>query len=111
MVVEDEPDALETLQTWLRTQGCEVRIASSGSEALRIIARFQPEVLITDYLLQDDVNGVDLIAQLRATGLKARYILVTGMLQNALDEGVHRLHRVTILSKPFDFGRLRQLLS
>jgi DNA-binding NtrC family response regulator len=111
LVVEDETDALDTLEAWLITQGCEVRVARSGRAALELSASFQPEVVITDYFLQDDVTGVDLIAEIRASGRKVRCVLVTGILHNALLEGVHRLHRVPILTKPFDFGRLGALLA
>jgi two-component system CheB/CheR fusion protein len=111
LIVEDEPDALETLQDWIKTQGWHVRTAQTGQAALQIGKSFQPDLLITDYLLQDDLTGLDVIAQLRTTGMKFRCILVTGMLQNALLEGVHRVHGVPILTKPFDFQRLGELIA
>jgi len=111
LVVEDETAALEVLEEWLMAQGWNVRTARTGRAALEASNFFQPEVLITDYFLQDDVTGVELIAQLRARGPKMHYVLVTGILHTALLEGVHRLHRVPILTKPFDFDRLREVLS
>jgi DNA-binding NtrC family response regulator len=111
LVVEDEADALEMLEAWLMTKGWDVRTARTGRAALEVSATFQPELLITDYFLQDDVTGVELIAQLKARGRKMRYVLLTGILQNALLEGAHRLHRIPILTKPVDFGRLWKLLS
>jgi two-component system OmpR family response regulator len=111
LIVEDEPDALEILKDWIKTQGWHVRTARSGQEALEISKSFQPDVLITDYLLQDDVTGVDVITQLKSGGTKVRCVLVTGMLQNALLEGVHRIHGIPILTKPFDFQRLGELIS
>jgi DNA-binding NtrC family response regulator len=111
LIVEDEPDALEILQQWCRMRGCHVRVARSGQDALEISRSFKPEVLITDYLLQDDVTGVDVIAQLRAGGTKVRCVLITGMLQSALLEAVQRIHRVPILTKPFDLERLGELVS
>jgi DNA-binding NtrC family response regulator len=111
LVVEDEPDASDILEQWCRAQGCHVRVARTGQQALEISRSFRPEVLITDYLLQDDITGVDVIAHLRAGGAKVRCVLITGILQSALLEAVHRLHRVPILAKPFDFERLGELLS
>jgi DNA-binding NtrC family response regulator len=111
LIVEDEPDALEILQQWCTAQGCHVRVARTGQEALEISRSFRPEVLIADYLLQDDITGVDVIAHLRARGAKVRCVLITGILQSALLEAVHRLHRIPILAKPFDFQRLGELLS
>jgi DNA-binding response OmpR family regulator len=111
LIVDDEPDALETLQGWIETQGWEVRTAQSGQVAVKLTKSFKPDVLITDYLLQDDLTGVDVIAQVRTAGMKVRCVLVTAVLQNALLESVHRLHGVPILTKPFDFQRLGELLS
>lgn len=111
LVVEDDPDALATIQEWLEALGCDVRVAWTGRAALQIVGAFQPEVLITDYLLEDDVTGVDIIAQLRAGGIELRCVLVTGRLQRALLEGVNRIDGVPILSKPFDLHRLRELIA
>jgi DNA-binding NtrC family response regulator len=110
LIVEDEADALEMLEAWLVVKGWDVRSARTGRAALDVSTTFQPELLITDYFLQDDVTGVELIAQLRARGRKMRYVLLTGILQNALLEGAHRLHRIPILTKPIDFGRLGELV-
>jgi DNA-binding NtrC family response regulator len=111
LIAEDEPDALEILEQWCRAQGCQVRVARTGQEALEISRSFSPEVLIADYLLRDDITGVDVIAHVRARGAKVRCVLITGILHSALLEAVHRLHRVPILAKPFDFERLGELLA
>ena len=111
LIVEDDPGALEVLKSWVEAQGYEARTARSGQIALQLITTFEPDVLLTDYLLQDELTGVDLITQLRSRGVKMRCVLLTGVLQNALLESVHRLDRVPILTKPFDFGRLRELIA
>jgi DNA-binding NtrC family response regulator len=111
LIVEDEPDALEVLEQWCKARGCHVRVARTGQEALQISRSFRPELLIADYLLQDEITGVDVIAHVRAGGAKVRCVLITGILQSALLEAAHRLHRIPILAKPFDFERLGELLS
>jgi DNA-binding NtrC family response regulator len=111
LIVEDDTDALSVLRAWLETQGCMVRSARTGRLALEIGATFDPEVLITDYSLEGDLTGVDVIAELRNRAAKVRCVLVTGVLQNAMLESVHRIDRVPILTKPFDFSRLAELLS
>lgn len=68
-------------------------------------------MLITDYLLEDDVTGVEVIAQVKALGGNVRCVLVTGVLRNALLEGLHRIHGVPILTKPVNFRRLGELIA
>jgi DNA-binding response OmpR family regulator len=111
LIVEDESDALEILQGWTTKLGWVVRTARTGKAAVDIGKSFKPDVLITDYFLQGTLNGVDVIEQLRAADGKVRCVLVTGVLQNALLEGVRRIHGVPILTKPFDFRRLGALIS
>jgi len=111
LVVEDETEALATLLAWLQTQsGVEVRCAQSGRAALELSRSFKPEILITDYLLQDDISGVEVIAQVKARGMNVRCVLVTGVLRRALLEGVDRIEGVPILTKPIDFRRLGELI-
>jgi DNA-binding NtrC family response regulator len=111
LIVEDDPDAREVLRAWAESQGCQVRTACSANQALECSVTFVPELVVADYLLEGELTGVDLIAQLRARGGKARCVLVTGLLHKALLESLTRIHGVPILAKPFDLSRLTELLS
>ena len=111
LIVEDEPDALERLVSWMRHQrGWEVRSAQSGRNAVELSKTFQPDVVIADYLLQDDVSGVDVIAELRAQKAPARCVLVTGVLRKALQDA-QRINGVPIMTKPLNFRRLGRWIS
>ena len=111
LIVEDDADALELLASWTEQQGWEVRTAHSGEEALELGKGFRPHLLIVDYLLRGDANGLDVIERLKRDVPQMRCVLVTGLLGNALSEDVRRLHGVPILTKPFDFTRLGELLA
>ena len=78
---------------------------------ISIGASFEPHVLITDYLLRDELTGVDVIAELRRRGVKVSCVLVTAVMHKALLESLHRIDGVPILAKPFDFGRLAELVT
>ena len=111
LIVEDEPDALEMLIAWMQHQrGWEVRSAQSGRSAVELSKSFKPDVVIADYLLQDDVTGVDVIAEVQAQEKSVRCVLVTGMLAKALQDA-QRINGVPILTKPLDFRRLGRLIS
>jgi DNA-binding NtrC family response regulator len=111
LIVEDEADALEMLVAWMQHQrGWEVRSAQSGRSAVELSKTFKPDVVIADYLLQDDVTGVDVIAEVQAQEKHVRCVLVTGMLAKALQDA-QRINGVPILTKPLDFRRLGRLIS
>jgi two-component system response regulator DesR len=65
--------------------------ATSGTEALDLVLRERPDVLLTD-IEMPGMTGLDLAAELRARGSKARIIILTtfarpGYLRRALDVG------------------------
>lgn len=65
--------------------------ATSGTEALDLVLRERPDVLLTD-IEMPGLTGLDLAAELRARGSKAKIIILTtfarpGYLRRALDVG------------------------
>ena len=64
LLVEDEPDTLEYLQRLLEEHGAVIFAARSASEALAILHRERPEMLISDIGLPE-MDGYDLMEQIR----------------------------------------------
>jgi PAS domain S-box-containing protein len=67
MAVDDEADALRLLKDVLEAAGAEVATATSAADAMDAIATFEPDVLVAD-IGMPDVDGYELIKQLRASG-------------------------------------------
>ena len=67
LVIDDEPQVLQGMRHMLEGQGCEVLLAESARDALRVVALAErtPDVVISDYRLRDGMNGVDAIASVR----------------------------------------------
>lgn len=64
LVVDDEPDTNEMLHTLLTSYGAEVRVAASTKQALDILDRWRPDVIVSDIGMPDG-DGYSLIRQLR----------------------------------------------
>ena len=64
LVVDDEPALVRALSINLRARHYEVTTALTGTDALRLAARFPPDVVILDLGLPD-MDGSDVIAGLR----------------------------------------------
>jgi DNA-binding response OmpR family regulator len=60
LVVEDERDIREVLRRYLERAGLSVLTASTGDEALRLIATIRPDLLLLDLGLPD-VDGMDVL--------------------------------------------------
>jgi PAS domain S-box-containing protein len=65
LVVDDEPDTLETLCMILNQHGAKVRAASSCASALEAFMEWQPNVLISDLGMPGE-DGFTLIGKVRA---------------------------------------------
>ncbi|HLV64200.1 MAG TPA: response regulator [Polyangiaceae bacterium] len=110
LIVEDEQDALDVLGWWLQENGHQVLTARTGKAALELGMNFQPDVVITDYFLEDDLNGVDVIERFRREQPCVRAVLVTGLLREGFRDEFPRLDGVPVLTKPFEFRRLQELV-
>jgi len=64
LVVDDEADTRELVQEVLARQGAEVRVSESAAEALRTLAAWNPDLLISDIGMPVE-DGYELIRQVR----------------------------------------------
>ena len=65
LVVEDDPDIVDYLSSFLEDEGFEVASATRCSMARELIDDFQPEVILIDALLPGK-SGLDLLVCLRS---------------------------------------------
>lgn len=71
LVVDDEPLQRDILKTILADEGYETHTASSGEEALKVIAKYYPDVILTD-LKMEGMDGIELIEAIKKMELPAR---------------------------------------
>ncbi|HYG76560.1 MAG TPA: PAS domain S-box protein [Planctomycetota bacterium] len=112
LVVEDNPDAAESLQMLLTFAGHTVKVAGSGLSALEIAAAWTPDLVICDIGLPQ-MDGYTVCRKLRELPLmqKTTLIALTGYGQEedqrrALAAGFNR-H----LTKPIDPDQLERLVA
>src|SRR5437870_4304435 len=110
LVVDDEQPVLRVIERLAAKAGFEVITCASGSEALRALMRKPADLAMVD-LRMPDVNGLDLLRQIRATVPSCEVILMTAYA--AVDSAVEaiKLGAREYLTKPFDFDRLKQVLT
>lgn len=75
LVVEDVPNVLELLEVTLRFKGYEVVSAHNGLEALEMVEKVQPALIITD-ILMPRMDGYAFVQKLRTTKPELRRIPV-----------------------------------
>jgi CheY-like chemotaxis protein len=80
LLVDDNPDGLLVRTAVLEEAGFEVRTANGGAEGLECFCTHHFDVVVTDYRMPL-MNGVELIARLRAIEANARIILLSGFVE------------------------------
>jgi DNA-binding NtrC family response regulator len=111
LLVDDERDALEVLEWTLTDRGYEVRAAGEALDALELARTFTADVLVTDYYLGSDLNGLDLIRILRERQPELRTVLMTGMRVADIQSEIDAIGGIDVLRKPFDCAQILGLLS
>lgn len=110
LVIDDEAVCALFLGNSLSQEGFDVRIATRADEALEIANSFHPDVLITDWMLKDAKDGIEVARQLRAGNLALRIIFITGMAQEMLRQQAAGLTYQAIVVKPIDVDEILGLL-
>lgn len=108
LIVDDEPDYREFLQTMLSREGHAVETARDAAEAVAVNRRFRPQVVIVDWMLRHRLHGLDVVALLRQAGTQFRSIVITGYPSTELQARVAESDVFAFLEKPFSAQELRE---
>lgn len=106
LVVDDDRNCAAFLRLFLSDEGHDVRSAVSGREAFDAAISLDPELLITDWLLKDGTDGLDLATRLQRDHQGMKVIFITGMPERDLRSKVAGLDVAHVFEKPLDMDRL-----
>lgn len=112
LVIEDDPDIRQLLQTFLVGEGHHVLTAPDGATALSLAGTaIQPDLIITDYNLPGQMNGVALIGVLRAQCKRQLpAIVITGDISSATLRYIAE-HSCVQLNKPMKLSELTSAIA
>ena len=111
LVVDDDPDILQTLALCLSTEGYRIVTASNGQEALEALQREQPAAILLD-LMMPVMDGWQFVAELDRLHLRHAPLLILSA-DRAVQGHAVKLKANGHLAKPFDLeellGKVEQL--
>ena len=110
LVVDDEKNQREILETILSGEGYDVTTASSGEAAMKFVADRHFDLVLTDFKMTG-MSGLDLLKQLTDYDRSIIVILLTahGSVDSAVD--AMRLGAFEYLQKPYDSEKLLETVS
>jgi DNA-binding NtrC family response regulator len=105
LIIDDEAEIRESLQTLLELEGYDVAAAASGDEGLALLADRAFDLALLDLALPDR-NGIDLIPELRALDPLLSIIMITAY--GTVEDAVRAMQSGAgnFLQKPWDNEKL-----
>ena len=110
LVVDDEPSARSGLSQLLGQEGYEVDTAADGVLALQLIAERAPGLILTD-LNMPNMDGMELLAKIRAQKLEIPVIVATAFGDVSSAVAAMRAGAEDYLTKPIDFDALQLVVA
>lgn len=105
LIVDDEEPVCEVLGEYFATQGYAVETARSGAEALAVVERERPDLVLLD-IRMPGLDGVETLRRIRSLDGGVVVIMVTANEDVALARETLKLGAFDYVAKPFDFSYL-----
>jgi CheY-like chemotaxis protein len=108
LVVDDDPAICDALAVLLSARRVPYRTAASGQEALDVVADEPPMLMLID-LQRPELDGSEVIRELRARGVHVPAVLMGGNV-GALVSASRELGLTSYLAKPFTLRTVLDLV-
>ena len=101
LVVDDDPSVLSAFEQMLSEQGHLVRVAVRGEEALELLAKERPDLVIMD-IRMPGISGLEAVRRIRALDPRLPVIIMTGYATTDTAIEATKLGAVDYHLKPID---------
>ncbi len=102
LVVDDDEDLLELAQQYLKELGYTTVPASSGQQALKLLAeRPSIDLLFSDVVMPDGMNGYELAEEAVTILPEIRILLTSGYTSTSIIKNGQARFKANLLSKPY----------
>lgn len=112
MIIDDEQPILDAMITLFSDWSCRTRAFTSLGDARSAVVGtdYHPDLIISDYRLNENINGIETITQLRQIiGEEVPAIIISGDTDPRLLEKIHE-EDFYLLHKPVKIDKLRNVI-
>lgn len=109
LVVDDDPDMVEVMQTLLHDAGYETRAACNGRQALEVVAARMPALILLD-MLMPVMNGWQFAREFQARYGASAPIVVATAAEHVHSRG-DAVDAADVLPKPFEVSDLLRVVA
>lgn len=100
LLVEDESILRETIAEILEFQGFRVHRVASGEQALAVLDKYTPQLIISD-IMMPGMSGLDLMRRVREKRPEMKYIILSALTSAEDKRLCFELGASDFITKPF----------
>jgi DNA-binding response OmpR family regulator len=101
LVVDDEVDVGELVQSFLENHGYQVITASSAKRAFELVSLEKPDLIFLDVVMPG-IDGIQCLKEIRQLQPDAIVVMVSGLHDENVAKEAIRYGAYDYLTKPFD---------
>lgn len=105
LVVDDEPEICDFLKSFFEERDYDVRAASSGEQALELVEKFHPQIVLLD-IKMGTVDGLAVLREIKREHPATKVIMVTAIETTDKIEEAMRLGADNYITKPLSLDYL-----
>ena len=105
LVVDDEIGVSDDLRDFLRKRGYDAISTTSGIEALQLIKREKPNIIVLD-ILMEGMTGIEVLREIKKTYPKIRVIMLTALEDEATQDQCKKLGASAYIIKPYSYEEI-----
>ncbi|MDO8526012.1 MAG: response regulator, partial [Candidatus Omnitrophota bacterium] len=105
LIVDDEQDVVDNVSELFTLRTYAVITASSGRKALELVEKEKPNIIILD-IRMPDINGIDVLKEVKKNYPKIRVIMLTGIEDEATKNMAMALGASGYFTKPYSYSEL-----
>ena len=99
LIVDDEADVCDFVKGFFEERGFEVIMALSGTEALRVVKKQKPSLILLDIKMKG-IDGIETLKRIRALDKNVNVMMVTAADDKGTMDKASKLGACKYISKP-----------
>ena len=109
LIVDDESDIREFARNLFKKRKIDVLVSSGGRQALEVIARENPDLVLLDVRMEE-MTGIATLRELRKTNSTLQVIMVSGVEDEDIVNEAKALGIAGYIHKPFILEELEKIV-
>lgn len=109
LVVDDEKEVVDMLQEFLLIKGYTVYTAVNGREALDLVKKVRPHIVLLD-IIMPEMDGITVLKEIKKIDPAIGVVMATAVKDEALGKSAIDMGAYDYVVKPFDLNYLENVL-